>query len=167
MKPSFAFPLFALVASLALAGCGPKDSTPAPAPAAPAPAADPGAIDLSAGDNMKYDRPRIEVTPGLAITLTFTNTGNQPKTVMAHNFVLLKKDTDLDDFLSESAMAGKAADYIPASRESQILAHTKFLGAHQTDTIQFTAPTEPGEYPFVCTFPGHYLQGMHGVMVVK
>jgi uncharacterized protein len=29
-----------------------------------------------------------------------------------------------------------------------------------------TAPATPGEYPYVCTFPGHFLL-MNGVLVVE
>jgi azurin len=32
--------------------------------------------------------------------------------------------------------------------------------------IEFTAPTKPGDYPYVCTFPGHHLL-MRGVLHVK
>ncbi|MHC4994347.1 MAG: plastocyanin/azurin family copper-binding protein [Planctomycetota bacterium] len=34
-----------------------------------------------------------------------------------------------------------------------------------SETIEMTAPTEPGKYEFVCTFPGHYIL-MRGVMHV-
>ncbi len=37
--------------------------------------------------------------------------------------------------------------------------------ALQRATLRFTAPTEPGEYPFICTFPGHW-RIMQGVMKV-
>ncbi|MCH8962102.1 MAG: hypothetical protein IH820_12455 [Bacteroidetes bacterium] len=33
------------------------------------------------------------------------------------------------------------------------------------DPLTFTAPTEPGDYPYVCTFPGHW-RTMQGVMQV-
>jgi len=50
---------------------------------------------------------------------------------------------------------------------AQMIVHSKSLGPREKDTIEFTAPTEPGEYDFLCTFPGHYLIGMKGVLVVK
>ena len=31
--------------------------------------------------------------------------------------------------------------------------------------ISFTAPDKPGEYPYVCTYPGHWVK-MYGVMLV-
>jgi putative heme-binding domain-containing protein len=36
---------------------------------------------------------------------------------------------------------------------------------HRQDALTFTAPSEPGEYPYVCTFPNHWMR-MYGVMVV-
>jgi len=32
-------------------------------------------------------------------------------------------------------------------------------------TLEFSAPEEPGDYPYVCTFPGHW-RGMNGTMRV-
>ena len=37
--------------------------------------------------------------------------------------------------------------------------------AGPNDTIKFTAPQKPGEYNFVCSFPGHWVR-MYGVMLV-
>ena len=45
--------------------------------------------------------------------------------------------------------------YLPVSPE--VLVHsTKLVGFGQSDQIEFTAPAEPGDYPFLCTFPGHW-----------
>ena len=33
-------------------------------------------------------------------------------------------------------------------------------------TLSFQAPEAPGDYPFICSFPGHWLT-MKGVMTVK
>ena len=33
-------------------------------------------------------------------------------------------------------------------------------------SLRFVAPTEPGEYPYLCTYPGHWVI-MRGVMVVR
>ena len=34
------------------------------------------------------------------------------------------------------------------------------------ESLRFIAPKEPGEYPYLCTFPGHWII-MKGTMVVK
>jgi putative heme-binding domain-containing protein len=39
------------------------------------------------------------------------------------------------------------------------------VAADEQESLTFTAPTVPGEYPYVCTFPRHWMR-MYGVMVV-
>ena len=46
-----------------------------------------------------------------------------------------------------------------------VLQATSMVPGRASEALTFTAPTEPGEYPFVCTFPRHW-QRMNGVMVV-
>jgi azurin/DNA-binding transcriptional ArsR family regulator len=46
-----------------------------------------------------------------------------------------------------------------------VLFSTKLLKEGETERLGFTAPKEPGEYVFVCTFPGHWVR-MYGVMLV-
>lgn len=154
-----------LAGGLLLAGCGQKDQASAsttPAPTASAIAS----FDFTANDTMKYNLTQIEVKAGQDVKITLTNTGSMPKAAMAHNWILLKKGTDPKAFV-DSAVTAMATDYIPAAAADQIIAHTKLLGAKQSDEITFKAPTEPGEYPFVCSFPAHFLSGMKGVMIVK
>jgi len=154
-----------LAGGLFLAGCGPKNEAAATAPAAPA--ADAAAVfEFTANDSMKYNLTRIEVKAGQDVTVSLTNMGSMPKAAMAHNWILLKKGTDPKAFTDAAVMAA-SSDYVPAAMAGQIIAHTKLLGPKQTDEIKFKAPTEPGEYVFLCSFPAHYLSGMHGVLVVQ
>ena len=48
-----------------------------------------------------------------------------------------------------------------------VIKATKLLGPNETDTVTFTAPQVPGQYLYVCSFPGHYTQGTKGFMTVK
>jgi azurin len=89
-----------------------------------------------------------------------------PKAAMGHNLVILKKDADVKGFADAAVMAA-ASDYFPAAKADQAIAHTKMLGPKESQEIVFTAPAEAGEYPYICSFPAHYLAGMKGVMVVK
>lgn len=123
-------------------------------------------VEITAGDNMRFNLSRIEAQPGEEITVVLTNIGSQPKEVMGHNWVLLRADTDVMAFDRAAAQA-KDRDYIPADQEDRIIAHTALLGPRKSDQITFAAPTTPGEYPFVCTFPGHVQVGMKGVLVVR
>src|SRR5688572_20044882 len=162
-----------VVGALALTACGKKDEssaaapTAAPAAAAAAPAAAAVAtLELTANDAMKFSVTQFEVAAGQEVKLVFTNMGTMPKVAMGHNVVILKKGTDVKAF-ADAAVAAAATEYIPASKADQVIAHTKMLGPKQSDEITFKAPTEPGEYPFVCSFPAHFLSGMKGVIVVK
>jgi azurin len=160
--------LLSLVASaLLLAGCGQKNESAAAAPAATAATTAPtSSFELTANDSMKYNLTRLEVSAGQEVTVSLTNMGNIPKAAMGHNWVLLKKDADVKAF-SDASVTAAATDYVPAALAGQVIAHTKLLGPKQTDEVKFKAPTEPGEYPFLCTFPAHYAAGMKGVLVVK
>ena len=85
---------------------------------------------------------------------------------MMHNFILVQPG--MADKAGEAAMAlglqGEAKSYVPDMEE--VIYHTGLLEPGKTETIYFEAPSEPGEYPYVCTFPGHYLI-MRGVMKVE
>ena len=145
------------------AGCGQKDTTSTAA--APAPAG-PRTVEITAGDNMKYSLNLIEAKPGEQLTVVLTNIGSQPKEVMGHNWILLKAGTDVEAFDKAGAVA-KATDYFPTALADQVLAHIELLGPRKSGEADFTAPTAPRDYPYLCTFPAHYLVGMHGILTVK
>jgi azurin len=169
----FVAPLSALALVVALTGCGKDESAPAApaateaeAPAA-APATDPNApvtvIEVTGNDALQFSVNAFTVKAGSTVTVTFKNVGTQPKETMGHNFVLLKSGVDAAAFASR-AMAAKDTDYIPAG-DADVLAHTKVLGPGETEVLTIAVPSEPGEYPFLCSFPGHSAI-MKGVMTV-
>lgn len=147
-----------------LVGCGQKNESAALVASVPVPAG--ASFELTANDSMKFNLARLEVTAGQDVTVSLTNMGNMPKVAMGHNWVLLKKEVDIKAF-NDAAIMAAATDYVPAALASQVIAHTKLLGPKQSDEVKFKAPTEPGEYVYLCTFPAHYLSGMKGVLVVK
>jgi azurin len=170
---------FAAVPVLLLAvGCGKKNdtaATPTPASnpsaataAASAPTSAPQArvIEVQATDAMKFSVTRIEAAPGEELQIKLVNVGTLPKEAMGHNLVLLKKEVNPQTY-ANAAMTAKATDYLPPDLKDQVLAATKLLGPKQIDTITFKAPQEPGEYPYICSFPAHFIAGMKGVLVVK
>ena len=119
-------------------------------------------IVLNSFDSMQYDKKIIEVEDGKNIYLTLNHKGKIGKEFMGHNFVLLKKGINVDDF-ARKAVGAKKTDYIPVG--DQTLAYTKMIGGGETTTINFKAP-EPGKYVFICSFPGHY-NLMRGEFIVK
>ncbi len=83
---------------------------------------------------------------------------------MGHNVVILEQSVEPTAF-AEAAMNEAGNDYIPQNSEDQIVAYTAMLGGGEEDTIVFTAPESTGEYPFICSFPGHRQVGMAGTMI--
>ena len=134
--------------------------------ASAAPADGRRSIKIGADDAMKFSVQRIEAKPGERLQVVLTAQGAMSKSEMAHNWVLLDSGAKVDGFIMAAAMA-RSTEYIPASKQAQILAATALVGAGETASIDFQAPDEPGEYVFVCTFPGHYAGGMKGVLVVR
>jgi len=122
------------------------------------------AVLLTGNDLMQLNTKAFTVSAGDTVKLTFKHVGKLPKIAMGHNIVILKPGVDVAKFAQEAATA-VATDYIPAGREGDIVAMTKMVGGGEEDTITFQAPP-PGNYVYICTFPGHYVL-MQGVMTVK
>ena len=59
---------------------------------------------------------------------------------------------------------GARLQYVP--RSADVLYHTALLEPRKSESIFFEAPNTPGDYPFVCSFPGH-AGTMQGVMRVR
>ena len=121
-------------------------------------------LTISGTDQMQFDKKELRVKAGQKVRLTLTHSGTMAKNAMGHNWVLLKEGVDLAAFGQKSATA-MDNDYIPASEEGSIIAHTKMLGGGESDTIEFTAPAK-GSYEYLCSFPGHYAL-MRGVLIVE
>jgi len=125
----------------------------------------PRVVKLKGLDSLQYDVKKIEAKPGEQLEIQLTAVSTMNKAEMAHNFVLLAKGAPVDSFIMEAAMA-RATDYVPPKKDF-VLAHTALAGGGETVKVTFNAPKEPGEYLYICTFPGHYLAGMKGTLVVK
>jgi azurin len=150
------------LAALVTSGCGQKDTSQS---AAAAPAG-PREIDITAGDTMKYDVTQIDAKPGEDLKVVLTNAGTQPVEVMGHDWVLLKAGSDVAAYDS-AALSAKDTGYIPDSLKDEVLASIPLLGPRKSGEADFTAPTVPGDYPYLCTFPAHYQTGMKGTLTVK
>ena len=151
--------ILATASLVTLAACGSKENAAASSGGAKT-------FAITGNDTMKYNITRMEVSPGENVKVTLTNAGSQPKQAMGHNWTLLKKDADAAAF-ANAAATQKDTDYFPADKADQVIAHTRLLGPRESETVEFKAPTEPGEYPYLCTFPGHFVSGMKGVLVVR
>jgi len=115
---------------------------------------------------MKFSVTEIRAKPGETLSVTLVNIGTMPKMSMGHNWVLLKSQSVVDPFVLEAPQA-PTTDYIPQNHKGDMIAHTKLLGPKEKDTVTFQAPKQPGRYPFLCSFPGHYQVGMKGELIVE
>jgi azurin/glucose/arabinose dehydrogenase len=105
-------------------------------------------------EQMRYDTPQLTVEAGKPFEVIFENTD-----IMPHNIVFIPPGKRAD--------VGNAAQLMPATPDRKgnlyipenqgIWAHSKMLEPGQTERLQLRAPKQPGNYEYVCTFPGHWL----------
>lgn len=117
------------------------------------------------GNQMKYKETEFTVPADTEIELVFENTATSPS--MQHNVIVLNEGPS-DAIFKEVGQAGVKAganeDYVPD--HDAILAATGISKPGETVSVPFTTPSEPGEYGYVCTYPGHWAT-MRGTMVVE
>jgi putative heme-binding domain-containing protein len=113
---------------------------------------------------MLYDRQQIFVEAGKPVEIVFENID-----IMPHNFVITQP--------GQLAKVGIAAEKMAQSPDAfarqfipdlpSIMHHTNLLQPGQTGRISFVAPSRLGEFPYVCTFPGHWRRMYGSMHVVK
>lgn len=110
---------------------------------------------------MRFDLERVTVQAGERIRLQFDNPDD-----MLHNLLVVTPGSA--DRVVEAAMrmglSGQERHFVPDSPD--VLFHTALLQPEAEEAIYFQAPSTPGEYVYVCTFPGHGFT-MRGVLVVE
>lgn len=113
-------------------------------------------------EQMLYSQRWFAAEAGKPVQVNFQNTDTMP-----HNFVLLKPGA-LEEIGTAAESMQPSTDpavkqFVPVS--TKVLASMQLVQPNQAGRVSFTAPAEPGEYPYVCTYPGHWRR-MYGVMVV-
>src|SRR5262249_6774483 len=122
-------------------------------------------VEIAVGDNMRYTPSAIDAEPGQRLRVILKAEGKIP--ALAHNFVLLKRGTNPKRFVDKAtAAAGETGD-IPSAMADQVIVAAPLVKSSATGEVTFEAPKEPGEYTFLCTFPGHFNLGMRGRLIVK
>jgi putative heme-binding domain-containing protein len=113
-------------------------------------------------DQMLFDKERIAAAAGKPVEIVFEN-GD----IMPHNFVITRPGAlERVGLLAEAAATRPDAatrQYVPDSPD--ILVKSRLLAPRQGEKIRFTTPSEPGVYPYVCTYPGHWRR-MYGAFYV-
>ncbi|MDB4519648.1 cupredoxin domain-containing protein, partial [Akkermansiaceae bacterium] len=115
-------------------------------------------------ERLLFTKDKFTVKAGQPVKLVFSNPD-----ATEHNLLILAKDTPIEEIGEKSNLM--AADPQAAKKQfipddKRILHASKMLKVGQTQTLRFKAPSQPGTYPFLCTFPGHWTI-MKGEMIVK
>ena len=111
---------------------------------------------------MLFDQDTIRIQTGRYVSLFFENPD-----LMPHNVVILKPESVEKVGQAADAMAtlkdGFEKNFVPTMPE--VLFATPLVNAGQNYRLDFKAPTAPGDYPFICSFPGHW-RVMKGILKV-
>ncbi len=125
----------------------------------------PGArsVAIQADKNLTFVQKSLTVRAGEVIKLTFSNPDAVP-----HNWVLVKPGalervgTLANRLIAEPDAALR--QYVPKSDD--VIAYTDVAAPQGSNTIYFRVPAQKGRFPYLCTFPGHWMV-MNGEMIVE
>lgn len=109
---------------------------------------------------MAFEPKRLEAPAGAKVTLTLENKATAQ--AMVHNAVFIQKGAQ-EEVMSEGMEAGKEAGFV--GKSDKIIAASALAKPGETVTLSFTAPSEPGTYQYICTYPGH--ASMKGIFLVR
>lgn len=118
---------------------------------------------IEAALGLQYVQKQLTAKAGEKLTIVFKNPD-----VVPHNWMLAKPGTlqkigNLANLMITDPQ-GLAKHYVPDSDD--VLAYTDMTNPKESFTIHITAPKEKGDYPYLCTFPGHWMV-MNGVLKVE
>lgn len=111
---------------------------------------------------LKFALPEFTVKPGQRVRITLSNPDD-----MQHNMLILRPGTiEAVGSLADAMVAAPDAaerQYIPPTPD--VMWYTPLVEPGESTVLEFTAPRQENDYPYVCTFPGHW-RVMQGVMKV-
>ncbi len=116
-------------------------------------------ITIGTQPGLKFDKEYFEVPEGSKVKLVFNNNDD-----MLHNLLITKqgKGQEVGEMALKMGLEGSRLGYVPTSND--VLFNTCIIQPEASQAIYFVAPAA-GDYPYVCTYPGHYLV-MKGIMRV-
>lgn len=125
--------------------------------------ADANTIVIEGNDQMQYNKTEFTVKAG-EVTITIKNVGSLPAEAMSHDVVVLKPGTDVKAVGMASVQDG-GIEKVEGDLKASIIGYTEMAGPGEEKTATFNL-TEPGVYPFFCSFPGHFA-AMQGTITVE
>ena len=114
----------------------------------------------SVGETMTFDKASFDAKAGEEIQLTLKNNS----TTLEHNWVHTQPGKD-QEVASAGIAAGASKNWLDETHPG-VIAYTAMIKPKKSETIKFKAPAAKGDYPYVCTFPGHNTM-MTGTLKVK
>ncbi|HEV7282983.1 MAG TPA: GDSL-type esterase/lipase family protein [Pirellulaceae bacterium] len=120
-------------------------------------------VTIETAGNLSFATRTLRVRAGEAIALTLSNPD-----VVPHNWALIRPGsleavgTLADRLISDPDAALR--HYVPETDD--VLAYVDVVSPREKSTIWFKAPKQPGRYPYLCTFPGHW-KAMNGELIVE
>ena len=117
-------------------------------------------LKLGTKPGLKFDITNLEVKAGSKVRLIFNNNDD-----MTHNVVVVSPGSadEVGNLALQLGLKGSQMNYVPIS--SKVLFHTGLLQPGASESIYFVAPSKPGEYMFICSYPGH-ASVMRGILKV-
>jgi len=115
-------------------------------------------------ERMIYDKELIVVQASKPVEFRFSNTDFMP-----HNFVIVQPGAleEIGELAEATARDADAKDrhYVPKS--PKVMLASRMLESGQSEALLFEAPNQPGIYPYVCTYPGHWRRMFGALYVVE
>lgn len=119
-------------------------------------------ITVNAISGIRYDKTTLVAHAGEALELKLQNNDGMP-----HNLVLVRpgayENVGQTAFKMLNDPTAFDRQYVPDLPE--VITHTAVVFPKKSSSTKFHVPEEPGAYPFLCTFPGHW-QAMRGQLIV-
>jgi len=117
-------------------------------------------IHIGTLPGLRFDTTAFSVRPEAEVELTFSNQDD-----MLHNLVITAPGARMEIVMASIALGAQAVakEFVPDSEK--VLWATQIVPSGESYTLRFTAPSALGEYPYVCTYPGHGFI-MFGTMIV-
>ena len=114
-------------------------------------------------EQMAYDLRYFVVQAGKPVQIILDNPDAMPHNLVITDTAPAVQDVGTEGGLMQPPTDPKIKPYVPKS--PKVLHATHLVQPGKSETLAFDAPTTPGEYGYVCTFPGHWMR-MYGVMLV-
>jgi len=120
-------------------------------------------IRIETISGLKYSNTLLEAKPNEALALKLKNVDAMP-----HNLVIIEPGSTQKVGEASFKMISdpKAGEKNYAPDLNEVLHIIPVIEPGKIHTLHFRAPKKPGDYPFICTFPGHWM-AMQGILRVN